>query len=42
MYYMYIQKESMRGIIIKIRGFSNFKGFHKIIKQSPVMFNLLT
>ena len=25
---MYIQKESVRGILIKIKFFSNFKGFH--------------
>ena len=26
--YMYIQKESVRCILIKIKGFSNVKGFH--------------
>ena len=26
--YMYTQKESVRGILIKIKVFSNFKGFH--------------
>ena len=26
--YMYIQKERVRCILIKIKGFSNFKGFH--------------
>ena len=26
--YMYIQKESVRCILIKIKFFSNFKGFH--------------
>ena len=37
--YMYIQKESVRCILIKIKYFSNFKGFHNEIGFGSIELN---